>query len=111
MKKDCKIFVTKDVTSNGIIYELTASMDDEFPGMATKYNPNGTIQQHFHRPYWHLDVESAMKHAEEMRERKIKSLKKSLAKVQSLKIRVQAPIKMSDVVNSSYVQALDVSAQ
>jgi hypothetical protein len=40
---------------------------------------------YYHKPYWHETKEEAIKHAEILKERKIKSLEKQIKKLKELK--------------------------
>ena len=45
----------------------------------------GGYRQAYHKPYWHTTKEEAIAHAEELRTRRIASLKKQIVSVEKLK--------------------------
>lgn len=80
------IWITKYALMQGV-YSIEAELPSEYPGMAvhrTKYS------SYFHKPDWHLTEEEAVAHAETMRANKIASLRKSLAKLESLRFEKTA---------------------
>jgi len=48
----------------------------------------GRFLECFHKPHWHTTEEDALAQAEEMRRKKIASLKKSLDKIEKMKIKI-----------------------
>lgn len=78
-----EVFITKYALTSGIRkadVELSSS------------NKNSVIEKNgkrfginfYHKPFWHLTIEDAIIHAEELRDKRISSLKKSLSKLQKL---------------------------
>lgn len=69
-------------------YALTAGVreailqEDDTPGMVRQVGAGYHV--YYHGKDWHRTREDAIKRAEEMREAKIKSLRKSLAKLEAL---------------------------
>jgi hypothetical protein len=53
--------------------------------MVCVFQPGWTVRRYVHAPYWHLSLEAAVAHAEQMRKKKIASLEKSLARLRTLK--------------------------
>lgn len=73
-----KVYVTKYALSSGI-YQDDMEHSPSFPGMVTKG------LQHFHGEgrEWHRTKSSAIKRADEMRHKKIASLKKQIAALEA----------------------------
>jgi hypothetical protein len=84
-----KVWITKYALTKGIV-EAEATGRDEYPNMVTVsnkpydsiYKPYGRI--YYHKPDWHLSLEDAKKRAEEMRVKRIASLRKSIQKLEKL---------------------------
>lgn len=73
-----RVWVTKYALSSGIEeIEVEPCGDD---GSMVK-DPRG-CGQYLHRPDWHVDRDEAVRQAEHMRQRKIASLRKQLAKLE-----------------------------
>jgi hypothetical protein len=83
-----KVYITKYLFTAGIL-ELEAEMPYEAcPTMVTvRKGGKFSLDQYFHKPYWHETREAAVKQAMELREKKLKSLKKQLKKIESLVIQ------------------------
>lgn len=75
-----KVFITKYALSNGIT-ENDAETTQTNGMIMVKFN---NYNQYFHKPDWHLTIDEAKAQAEKMRVAKIKSLNKSIAKLESL---------------------------
>lgn len=79
-----KIWSTKCVLSNGISeHEVQKTTDEWVCIRNTNSNPT-----YLHRNQWHSTKEEALKKAEDMRIKKIASLKKQIAKLEALKFDV-----------------------
>lgn len=76
-----KVFITKYALTEGI-KEVDAEMTRTNGMIVVKYN---NYNQCFHKPDWHETFEEAKAQAEKMRVLKIKSLNKSIDKLESLK--------------------------
>jgi hypothetical protein len=77
-----KIYVTKYALTSGIqIYDANLIQDTKICVVEV----NSSSSMYFHDNEWHEDKESAVKQAEIMKDKKIKSLKKSLEKIEKLK--------------------------
>lgn len=79
-----KVFVTKYVLTEGI---QEVDVIDRGDGVVSKGEPGrmSTIYYHGEGRQWHRTAEGAKKKAEEMRLRKIASVKKSLEKLEKLR--------------------------
>ena len=78
-----KVWITKYVLSRGIIVA-----DGEFTSSdsVSVLNRDLPLPTHwFYKGDWHSDKESAIKKAEEMRQKKIESLKKQIKKLEEMK--------------------------
>lgn len=77
-----KIWVTKYALTSGI-FEAEAEIEDQYGRMASI--PSRRYFTAFHGNDWHRTLTEANKRAEEMRLKKISSLKKQLKKLEELK--------------------------
>lgn len=75
-------YITKYALTKGV-QEKPVEWSDDFPHMIAD-RATGYVD-YIHKPYWYTSKESALKHAEELREKKIKSLEKQIAKLKKLK--------------------------
>jgi len=75
-------YITKYALTEGII-EVKAEI---IGNMIKAY---GAYTSHYHKPYWFLTKEEAIKMAEEMRNKKIESLEKSIKKLRNLQIKIK----------------------
>ena len=73
-----KVYITKYALTRGIL-EADAELNPRFPTMVS------TNLGHFHGKDWHETKEAAIYRAEEMRTKKIASLKKQIEKLEALK--------------------------
>jgi len=78
-----KVWISKYALTQGI-FEMEAEQDKTYPSMVTRIG-NNLETYHEEGRDWHLTKESAIKKAEEMRLKKIESVKKQLAKLEKLK--------------------------
>jgi len=77
--KAVRVWITKYALTEGITCRKAEIVDD-----VARYN-----HQRISKPDWYLTQKEAIKRAEGMRDKKIKSLKKSLAKMEGLKFEMQ----------------------
>jgi hypothetical protein len=84
-EKLTRIWITKYALTSGI-FEADAEVEKNSDGMAVvpKNYETGTYAQYFHGKDWHLTREGALTRAEEMRVKKITSLKKQLKKLEEM---------------------------
>lgn len=84
-----RVYVTKYALTDGISVRMV-DRSDAVPSMVT--DRSGPYTTHFRGEgrEWHRTPESALKRAEEMRRKKIASLKKSLAHMEAMKFEVPA---------------------
>jgi hypothetical protein len=80
-EKRMKVFVTKWCLTNGIQELEVLEAGD---GMVEVKEP-GWCCTYLHKGEWHRDRAAAVTKAEEMRARKIESVKKSLAKLEAMR--------------------------
>lgn len=76
-----KTYITKYALTEGI-FEKEVRQSRDYPTMVSV---EGRSLECYHGNDWHLTMEAALERAEEMRIKKIESLKKSLQKMESLK--------------------------
>ncbi len=83
-----KFYVTKYALTQGII-EVEGEVCDGFPDMIeeTEKTEHAYFKRTFHgkNTEWHETKESAIKKAEEMRDKKIASLRKQIEKLERMK--------------------------
>lgn len=79
-KKQVKAYITKHALTEGV-YVVEGRVEGDMFVCS-----NGACRQYFHGKDWHTSLESAKSRAVEMRDRKIESLQKQLARLQDLKI-------------------------
>jgi hypothetical protein len=77
------IFVTKYALTKGVMTYPKDHDGDCFVVVKDKNGLNGTAI--FHGKDWHLTMEAAQKRAEEMRIKKVASLKKQIKELENLK--------------------------
>lgn len=87
-------YVTRYALSTGIQLVRARICHDVSPEMIA-YNVNG-FTQFAHGADWHLTVEEARKRSEEMRNKKIASLKKSIANLEELSFDTIKEVKESE---------------
>jgi hypothetical protein len=82
---EMKFFVTKYALTDGIIEcegEICSDVSEKMIAVKNKHHfPDKT---HYHKPYWHVTRSGAAAHAEELRVKKIASLRKQIAKLEKL---------------------------
>lgn len=74
------IYVTRYALTEGV-FSVMADVSPEYPGMAS-YRIDGGYLQHAHGKDWHVMEETAIARAEEMRAKKIESMRKKLAELE-----------------------------
>jgi hypothetical protein len=75
-----KVYITQYALTKGILEaEVRAT---HCPTMVVRTDT--MYQTAYHKPYWHMTMAEAVVHAEQMRQRKIVSVKKQLAKLEAL---------------------------
>ena len=75
------VFVTKYALTQGIL-EMNVNPSYNYPNMVTEA---GNSLNTIHKPFWYVDRHHAVIHAEEMRNKKIKSVEKQLKKLRTMK--------------------------
>ena len=81
MSGTIKVFITKYALTDGIIEKDAELCDDN---KMIKVMEKGCFATYFHGEDWHRTRESAVKRAEIMRDRAIKSAEKKIAKLKNL---------------------------
>ena len=76
-----RVFITKYALTKGIIETEAKDIGDDMIEIVGKY----PIYYHKDGREWHKTKESAIKKAEEMRQKKIASLKKQIEKLEGMK--------------------------
>ncbi|VVA47960.1 hypothetical protein SERVES_01681 [Serratia ficaria] len=89
MSKLTKIFVTKYALSTGIFSAEAERRDGSDMAIIRVDRSSGYFDMYLHKGDFHLDEESALRKAQEMRQKKIASLHKQLAKLEKLKFEVK----------------------
>lgn len=75
-----KAYITKYVLTQGILEQEV----EEIPYMSNMVKTTAFFPSFYHKPFWHLTMEEAIKHANFLKEKEINSLEKKLAKIKSL---------------------------
>lgn len=88
-KQLTKIFVTKYALSIGIFSAEAECKDGSDMAVIRGDRAKGYFDQYLHKGDFYHDEESAMRKAEEMRQKKIASLNKQLIKIGNLKFEVK----------------------
>ncbi len=74
-----KVYITKYALTGGILEKEGYIVKDNDRMVAIDgYN-------YYHKPFWHITKEDAIKHAEEMRIKKLQSLDKQIKKISKIK--------------------------
>ena len=82
-----RVYVTKYALTEGI---LTMEAEPCHVVTMIEVKPKGNgFSQYFHNREWHTDLEAAKARAEEMRQNKIKSVKKQLKRLEEMEIEVK----------------------
>lgn len=76
-----KVFITKYALTKGII-----EVEGETTSSTTmvRYKSGKYPNQYIHKPFWYENREEAVKHAEELRKRKIASVKSQITKLEKI---------------------------
>lgn len=82
-----RVYVTKYALTEGIL-TMEAQPCQVVTMIEVKPKDNG-FTQYFHNREWHTDLEEAKARAEEMRQNKIKNLKKQLKRMETMEIKVK----------------------
>lgn len=79
-----KVWITQYALTDGI-QEMEAEVCEAISKDMIAVRKEGSINaMHFHKPYWHESKEEAIVKANEIKEKKIKSLRKSIEKLEKL---------------------------
>lgn len=81
MSHKITVWITKYALTSGI---FAGNAEQDSPSMISLKRP-GRMQEYFHGNDWHDSERGAISRAEEMRVKKIASLRKSIAKLEKLK--------------------------
>lgn len=76
-----RVWISKYALTYGV-QEIDATISERFPDMIKETNNGLSI---YHGTEWHLTKEEAIKKAEEMRTKRIESLKNEIAKLEKLR--------------------------
>lgn len=79
-----KYYITRYALTGGI-KEVEAELSKSYPTMISYADADGKYRQTAHGNDWHTTKEAAIARAEEMRTAKIKSLRKSIEKMEKLR--------------------------
>lgn len=83
-EKTFTVWITRYALTDGI-FEKTVTQSEDYPSMVSWSSGSGQhATYHGEGKDWHRTEESAKKRAEEMRLKKIQSIKKSLAKFEKM---------------------------
>ncbi|MBB1614479.1 hypothetical protein A9978_18740 [Pseudomonas sp. UMC65] len=83
-----KVWITKYALTVGII-EAEGVVSKHSPGMVSYHDSTGPVLQFAHGNDWHTTERAAFNRAEEMRQKKIASLKKQIKKLEGMQIEVK----------------------
>jgi hypothetical protein len=78
-----RAWITKYALTTGI-YEIEGEICGDNAKMLADRSSQNCYRQYFHKPHWHETEDAAKIQAEDMRKKKIASLKKSIAKFEKL---------------------------
>lgn len=81
------VWITKYALTSGI-EKARAEVKTDFPDMATVIRKSGWCD-YFHKNDWHRTEEAAFARAEQMRQRKIVSLRRSLKRFEEMSFALQ----------------------
>ena len=76
---EMKVYITKYALTKGIYV-----VEGEISQHNDMFCQNADYPQYFHKPDWHEDWDDALKQASLMKDKKIKSIKKQLSKLENL---------------------------
>ena len=85
-----KIYITKYALTEGILTGSDAVIDGTMASVYTLHDPKGRVmnkigtQAYFHGQDWHKTRTDAITRAEDMKQKKIRSLERNLRKIQEL---------------------------
>lgn len=82
-----KVYVTKYALTQGILYR-EVEQSPGYPGWVKPLDWNGPLPDHYGKGEWSSNVDIAMSMAEEMRRKKIKSLRNQIERLENLKVEV-----------------------
>lgn len=74
-----KVYITQYALTKGI-QEKEVKVSEYHPDVVS-----AGIFETYHKPYWYIDRQEAIEHAEVMRKKKIDSLKKQIKRLEDLK--------------------------
>lgn len=83
-----KVWITKYALTAGII-EAEGEFSEQYPSMVSYRDSTGPALQFVHGNDWHTTESAAFRQAEEMRQKKIASLKKQIKKLEGMQIEVK----------------------
>ncbi len=78
-----KVFITKYALTQGILEREAEKVTDEM--IRVKRETEYSFMAYYHKNEWFDNLTDASLHAEEMRKKKIESVKKQLAKFENMK--------------------------
>lgn len=78
-----RIWITNYALTQGII-EVEHVERSHTDSMVTHINQLG-FRECYHKPHWHESLQDAQKYAESMRQKKLRSLRKQITKLESLR--------------------------
>lgn len=78
-----RVYITKYALTQGIEAVRATACPSNNKAVGVKHSPTGYVQ-YIYKPDWHTAFSEARSRAEEMRQRKIVSLQRSLARMKAL---------------------------
>ena len=87
MSKTFDVYVTKYALTEGIKAVEVEDCFDIIYSMVHEVSPNGNSRIAYHKGEWWMSLDDAISRAEDMRTRKIKSLKKQIEKLEAIDFR------------------------
>ena len=85
-----KAYITKYALTQGIQVVEVVDCFDISERMVSQVNPKpGFGGMNYHKPHWHLTLEEARAHAEEMKRKKLASTEKQIKKLRETEIPVK----------------------
>lgn len=80
------VYITKYALTQGV-YAIDGEADRHRPKLFVRTKVSGGPPEYYQKPYWHEHKADAMRHANDLRLRRIATLKKQMTKLEGLNFR------------------------
>lgn len=81
-----KVWITKYALTQGL-YLIDGYIDARKDTMFVRTKISGGPPEYYNKPYWHKHKADALRHAHELRLKRVDALKRSITKIEGLKFR------------------------